>query len=179
MYCPPRGPIDGDALHSLFSQLPRNNCVLGDINTHHYQWASLSIDGRGEHMADITTSTNFCLLINGRATRKDDCIGNFSANGLRGYFMWEPRSNSLGRDHFPTCLSYTRDTISAPSVKQINYRRVDWESLSSIASFGVSGETIDVKVENITQTILLAAANPKTSNIQGKLEAHRWSPDCR
>lgn len=47
LYCLPCGPIDNVVLHSLLSQFPGNNLVLGDCNDHHYlyQWLR-GVDGR-------------------------------------------------------------------------------------------------------------------------------------
>ncbi|WP_435336437.1 endonuclease/exonuclease/phosphatase family protein, partial [Klebsiella pneumoniae] len=69
IYCPPRGPLDGDALTSLIQRLPGRKLILGDFNAHHCQWGSLRSDGRGEQIANLISQSNLCLLNDGRATR--------------------------------------------------------------------------------------------------------------
>ena len=177
IYCPPRGPLDIGALNLLFDRLPGRKLLLGDFNSHHYQWGSLRNDARGEQLADFILQTNLCLLNDGRATRVDDGTGNMSCLDLslsspdiHNDLSWEPYDDSLGSDHFPICISYSRDDFRPSPPPKFNYKKADWDHYSRVANFDISGDNIDAKISHIQTTIIHAAeaAIPKTTTIPNK-----------
>ena len=189
IYCPPRGPFDSDAFASLVQQLPGHKLILGDFNAHHYQWGSSRSDRRGEQVADLILQTNLCLLNDGRATRVDDRTGDMSCIDLslsspdiHTNISWDPYDDSLGSDHFPICLSYSRDDSRPPTPPpKFNFKKADWGRYSRIANLDISGGDIDFKVARLQTSIIHAAetAFPKTSTVPNKRRVSWWTPDCR
>ena len=188
IYCPPRGPLDDDALASLIQHLPGRKLILGDFNAHHCQWGSLRSDGRGEQIANLILQTNLCLLNDGRATRVDDHTGNMSSIDLslsspdiHTDITWEPYDDSMGSDHFPICLSYSRGFVPPSPPPKFNFKKADWASYSRVANLDISGDNIDEKIEHLQTSMIHAAeaAIPKTSTIPNKRKVPWWTPDCR
>ena len=188
LYCPPQGHIDDDAFISLINQLPRNKLILGDFNAHHHQWGSLRCDGRGNQIVNILLHTNLCLLNDGSATRVDDRTGNASAidlsiasPGIHTDLTWGTFDDSLGSDHLPICISYSRDTIAPPSPPKFNFKKADWVPFSRVVDLDMSEGDIDAKVEAVQHSILHAAhaTIPKTSTVHTKRAVPWWTPDCR
>ena len=188
LYCPPQVPFDNDSFTSLFDTLPGNKLILGDFNAHHYQWGSMRTDGRGEQIANLLLHSNLCLLNDGSATRVDDRTGHtscidlsLSSPDIQTDITWGTIDDSMGSDHLPICISYSRDFAPAPPTIKFNCKKADWVAFSRIVDLDISGENIDDKVENLQTSILHAAEAtiPKTSTVPNKHKVPWWTPGCR
>ncbi|WP_435336443.1 hypothetical protein, partial [Klebsiella pneumoniae] len=135
-------------------------------------------------MANLILQSNLCLLNDGRATRVDDHTGNMSCIDLslsspdiHTNISWEPYDDSMGSDHFPICLSYSRGTIRPSPPPKFNFKKADWASYSRVANLDISGDNIDEKVEHLQTSIIHAAeaAIPKTSTVPNKPGVPWWT----
>ena len=143
---------------------------------------------RVKQIVNILLLTNLCCLNDGCATRVDDQTGIAtaidlsltSANMLHD-FSWDVSDDSHGSDHLPICISCARDVASTSRLPKFNFKRADWATFRVIADVNISGEDIDTKVSNATQSILHAAEAYilKISTIHTKHGVPWWTTDCR
>lgn len=117
--------------------------LVGDFNSHHTLWGSVSCDSSGHALADLVDDENLLLLNDGRPTRRSSPLQapsavdlSFCSFSLAPLLSWNLHNLSYGSDHFPISISFPSLACRAPFLPLQKFRleKADWEKFSQLVS---------------------------------------------
>lgn len=195
IYLPNSYQFNIQELYQLLTQIQKPFLLMGDFNSHSFNWGSYKTDMRGKVIEKLLDDPEFMLLNNSEPTHLNSSYNSLSAIDLTisdsstaHKYKWSTLRDTHGSDHFPILISKESNmTFDKTSFPRWMFDKGNYDLYLELMSKKTEHLLVNdynlspiEKIENLTDAILEVAEMtiPKTSGKLRNKQVPWWDNEC-